>query len=165
MNQAKKSNLSLHPDHLSDLRKSGLSDETITQAGIYSVSPRDINKKLENHFPKVESLLGFLYGDDERYKLFPPQGGAKYYQRKGTPPCLHFPPAAMFALKDATIPLYITEGEKKALKASQEGLPCLGLGGLWNWSDGNKNLIKDFDWVVWERGRFTLLPDTLAITE
>jgi hypothetical protein len=30
-------------------------------------------------------------------------------------------------------PLAWTEGEKKSLKATQEGFFCLGLGGLWNW--------------------------------
>lgn len=155
-------NLSLHPAHLADLRKSGLLDKTIQEAGIYSVPPVDISKKLEGHLPKVESLLAFPYGsEDERYKLFLPQGDVKYYQRKGTSPWLYFPSAAILAIKDATIPLHITEGEKKALKASQEGLPCLGLGGLWNWCDGSKekNLILDFDWVEWRNRTVYLVPD------
>jgi hypothetical protein len=83
--------ISLHPEHLQDLLKSGLSDETIKENRLYSVLPRDISKKLEGHFPKVESLLALPYGDDgfERYKLFPPQqtekGTAKYYQKAETP--------------------------------------------------------------------------------
>src|SRR4030043_1463281 len=106
-----RSNLSLHPAHLEDLRKSGLLDETIREAGIYSVPPRGISKKLEGHFPKVESLLAFPYGDDERYKLFPQQGDAKYYQKSGTFPWLYFPPTVLPTLKNPSIPLYITEGE------------------------------------------------------
>ena len=38
------SNLSLHPDHLADLRQSGLSDDTILDAAIKSVRPAEINK-------------------------------------------------------------------------------------------------------------------------
>src|SRR5206468_10515718 len=34
---------------------------------------------------------------------------------------------------DPTLPLIITEGEKKALKACQEGLLCVALGGVQNW--------------------------------
>ena len=34
--------LHFHPDHLADLRASGLSDETIRQAGVYSLRPCDI---------------------------------------------------------------------------------------------------------------------------
>ena len=30
-------------------------------------------------------------------------------------------------------PLYLTEGEKKAAKATKEGLPCIGLAGIWGW--------------------------------
>jgi len=156
----KKSESSLHPLHLEDLRRSGLTDETIREHGIYSVPPRDISKKLEGRFPKVESALAFPYGDkDERVKLFPPQEGAKYYQKSGTLPWLYFPAPALAVLEDVSKPLCLTEGEKKALKLSQEGLPCLGLGGLWSWSDGNKNLIKDFDWVKWQKRTVYLIPD------
>ena len=34
--------LHFHADHLADLRASGLTDETIRQAGVYSIRPRDI---------------------------------------------------------------------------------------------------------------------------
>ena len=37
---------SLHPDTLADLRKSGLADETIRVAGIYTATPGGIGKKL-----------------------------------------------------------------------------------------------------------------------
>lgn len=30
-------------------------------------------------------------------------------------------------------PIYLTEGEKKAAKATKEGLPTIGLAGIWNW--------------------------------
>lgn len=42
----KDSYLSLHPEHLADLKKSGLSDETIREAGIYSAPPNEIHKLL-----------------------------------------------------------------------------------------------------------------------
>lgn len=125
----------LHPDHLKDLRKSGLSDETIREAGIYSVRPADINKKLGPGFPypgKIDSLLAFPYpGTDgfERYKLCPSLGDRKYHQREGTDNHLYIPSRVAVILKDPSIPLYITEGEKKALKATQGGLFCIGMGG------------------------------------
>jgi len=39
----------------------------------------------------------------------------------------------------------LTEGEKKAIKASQIGLPVIGLGGIWAWMEGkgDKNINKD----------------------
>jgi hypothetical protein len=35
-----------HPEHLADLRRSGHTDETIQDAGIYTVPPDEIGKKL-----------------------------------------------------------------------------------------------------------------------
>ena len=32
----------------------------------------------------------------------------------------------------------VPEGEKKALKADQEGLACVAIGGLWNWRAGGQ---------------------------
>jgi hypothetical protein len=164
------SNLSLSfpPLHLQDLRNSALSDETIRENGIYSVPLRDIPKKLEGRFPKVESLLAFPYGTDgyERVKLFPPQstdkGTVKYYQKAGSPCRLYVPPEMEAILQDASSPLSFTEGEKKTLKAIQEGIPCIGLGGLWSWSDGSpdKNLIPDFERINLKGRTVYLVPDS-----
>ena len=60
---------------------------------------------------------------------------------------------------DPTIPITITEGEKKALKGSQEGVNCIGLSGLWNWSDGKQELIKDFDLINLNGRKVFLVPD------
>lgn len=81
-------NLTLHPDHLANLQKSGLSDETIQSAGIYSLRPCDINKKLGFNDSRIESVMAFPYpgGDGfEIYKIFPPRDGLKYVQSKGSP--------------------------------------------------------------------------------
>ena len=155
--------ISHHPDHLADLRKSGLSDETIKKADIYSVPPRDINKKLGFNAPHIESMMAFSYPDCdgfERYKLFPPLDGKKYIQPKGSVNRLYIPGTIKPILSDPSIPLYFTEGEKKILKAIQEGLHCIGSGGLWNWGDGKeKTLIPDFDKVVWKGRTVFIVPD------
>jgi hypothetical protein len=67
----------------------------------------------------------------------------------------------MVILKDPSTPIYIVEGEKKCLKGLQEGLSCIGLGGLWSWSDGSeeKNLIPDFDLIEWKGRTVYLVPD------
>lgn len=108
----------LHPDHLADLRKSGLSDDTIREAGIRSVPPRDINE---------------IFGYETHVKS---------------------------ALNDLSIPLYITEGEKKALKACQEGLYCVAISGLWNWKVKDKDeLISDFDLIALGGRTAYIVPD------
>jgi len=161
---------SLHPAHLANLKTdTGLSNETIQQEGIYSVPPRDIDKILGSALSKkVSSLLAFPYpGCDGfiRYKLFPPvqteNGTIKYFQPPGTGNFLYVPKGIEAAFADASIPLYITEGEKKAVKAKQEGIPCVAMGGLWSWSDGTegKSLISDFDKINFNGRTVYLIPD------
>ena len=93
-----------------------------------------------------EPLIEFV-----RCKLFPPvsdgQGHTvRYYQRAGTPPRLYVPAPVRAALTDPAVPLLITEGEKKALKANQEGLASIAVGGLWNWRAGGRP-IADLDGI------------------
>src|SRR6266542_1918084 len=138
---------SLHPEALEDLRKSGLSDATIAAAGLYTPAPGDLPRLLSARLvDKVRHVLVFPYDGashgipmrraDEfvRCKLFPPvsdgQGHTiRYYQRAGTPPRLYIPPPARAVLADPAVPLLITGGEKKALKANQDGLACVAVGG------------------------------------
>jgi hypothetical protein len=152
-----------HPDHLKDLRNSGLSDETIEAAGLYSVPPRDIRKITA--IGRVDSLLAFPYSTEfTRYKVFPTtlkvQGKRfRYTQPTGTDVYPYIPPAARQVIEDATIRLWIVEGEKKALKGCQEGILCLAIGGLWNWlSDGR--LAPSFKDIAWQGRLVTLCPDS-----
>jgi hypothetical protein len=129
-----------HPDHWTDLCKSGLSPETIQALGIYSARPGDIPKLLGWSPTGVQSALVFPYPGDEgfcRVKIFPPyrdKAGhiVKYLQKRKSGVHIYIPPLARAVLKDPTVPLYWTEGEKKAGRAWQDTLPCNGLGGLWN---------------------------------
>lgn len=134
----------LHPDHLADLRKSGLADETIGTAGIYTVTPGDIGKKLGGNDQGISSLLSFPYPGcegHERFRCFYEEGkdGPKYRQKKGTPNRLYIPPAA-----DLTVdgPLVMAEGEKKTLALWQAGFQVVGIGGVWNWCQKGEGYRK-----------------------
>lgn len=171
----------IHPEALEDLRRSGLDDATIAEAGLYTPAPCDLPRLLSPRLVEhVRHVLAFPYDspghgglwrrDDEfvRFKLFPPvsdgQGHTiRYYQRSGTPPRLYVPARARAALADPTVPLMITEGEKKALKANQEGLACVGLGGLWNWQVAGRP-ITDLDGIDWFEREATIAPDSDAWT-
>ena len=154
---------SLHPNHLQDLRRSGLSDQTIEEAGIYSVAPCDIAKRLGFNSPKIESLLAFPYpgcAAFERFKVFPVRPGQKYLQPKNSKNHLYIPQKVWTVLQDVNTGFYITEGEKKALKAVQEGIFCIGVGGWWNWKNkGSDELISDFDLIRLGGRKITLVPD------
>lgn len=157
-----------HPAHRADLERSGLSKDTYQGAGIRSVCPADIAKILGGYLSKkVLSLLEFPYPlcpGFSRYKPWPAikwKGRTiKYFQPPGTGNHLYFPPGVEKIFQDVSISLCITEGEKKSLKAMQEGLFCIGLSGLWNWSGGDKNLIPDFDRVKWQGRTVYIIPDS-----
>jgi len=155
----------LAPSHIEDLRKSGLSDETIQEAGLKSVPPR-LFKEILDHNAKIESMYLIPYPgtDFSRYKLFPPltnrEGHTKkYHQPKDSAPRLYVPPGF-----DCTKKLWrITEGEKKALKATQDGLNCLGVGGAYSGAkkngDGKSELIPDLQNIPWKNKTVEIIPD------
>jgi hypothetical protein len=152
--------LHLHPEHLADLRKSGLSDDTIKAAGVYSLRPRDISHffNLRRGVPaEIETALCFPYppGDFARIKLFPSLGKMKYSQPPKTGARLYVP----FDVGNG--PLYICEGEKKTLAAHQAGLNVAGVGGLWNWLSKATGLpIADLNLIEWGGREVTIVPDS-----
>lgn len=151
-----------HPDHLADLRKSGLSDETIEAAGIRTTPPRDIPRLLK--FPPKYLISAYQIpypGTDYlRFRCFYEAGrnGRKYLQPSNSQVRLYIPPGIEGALQDPTGTLWITEGEKKALKAIQEGLCCIGLGGLWNWK-GKGKLLPEFNSIPLDGRHVRIIPD------
>lgn len=165
---------SFHPLHLADLRKSGLSDETILQHRIKTVRPIDINKKVGYDIPGLVSAYEILFPPFTdgycRLKAFYTPGQERYadgrkkpryIQPKGSANRLYIPVPVFFILNDTSAPLYISEGEKKALKATQEGLPTIAITGLWNWKQsGTENLIPDFDLISWQGRTVHIIPDS-----
>ncbi|MCB9758167.1 MAG: DUF3854 domain-containing protein [Candidatus Omnitrophica bacterium] len=150
--------LNLHPEHLLDLKKSGLSDETIAMMKVYSVRPADIPKALGWNPSGVDSVLAFPYLKTEgfvRYKTFPPltnQEGhtVKYLQKKGSGVHLYILPSLNDVLQNPSMPLAVGEGEKKTAALIQAGIPAVGVGGIWNWIDGTSHeVIQEFDEIAW----------------
>ena len=157
----------LSPEHLMDLKASGLNEETIRASGIRSVPPRDIASIIKAN-GSLRSLMAIPYPGTNftRYKLFPPcklsskdTKPRKYYQPPGSPVCLYMPPE--FSARAPVI--RITEGEKKALKGTQEELNVCGLGGIWNFASKDDNdqpqLIDALNSITWEGREVELIPD------
>lgn len=68
-----------------------------------------------------------------RYKNPDPQKG-KYVKPKGQTSRLFRPlDLSPDVLRNPKKAIILTEGDKKAIKAVQEGFPCLSLGGVWSW--------------------------------
>jgi len=162
----------LAPEHLDDLRTSGLTDETITAQYIRSVPPAMIPRLLGFDIPSVRSALLFPFRspsggftDHVRVKIFPPLTGAdghtiKYLQRKGTAPRLYFVAGCLREVLEGAVPLWVVEGEKKALAVAQLGLPAVGLCGVEGWHhQGATALLADFDAVRLRERILELVPD------
>jgi uncharacterized protein (DUF927 family) len=170
---------SLDPQHLADLHKSGLTDATIEQAGFVSLRPCDIER--ETGIRTLPLLSAYRIPFDARYSRFKlfynedaPDGAKrpKYIQKAGQANRLYIPP--MLSETDLKSPqnqeldllggqptIYFTEGEKKALKATQEGLPCIGITGLWNWKrKGTDDLIPDFGKINLAGRKIGIVPDS-----
>lgn len=167
----------LLPQHLADLRKSGLSDEQIAKCGFQSLqTPEAIGDVLG--WRRYDGSLGPCLvipfrdakGQPTKYRRLKPDkprahkdGGklVKYEAPRGSTSRAYFPPGVIEAIQGPiTQPLYLTEGEKKAAKADQEGLRCIGLVGVWNWQKrqeeneygekiGVKQLIDDLAAIDW----------------
>lgn len=153
-----------HPDHLADLAKSGLTEQTITVLGIHSGRPQDIASLVGWDPKEVESFLVFPYPGMERFcrvKVFPPirdkdDHTIRYLQRRGSGCHLYITPSAQAILNDPRQQLSITEGEKKAATLHQAGIAAAGLGGVWNWLERGEPL-HDLDAIAWA-GRDVEIP-------
>lgn len=131
---------SLHPDDLADLQRSKLTDTTIATMGCFSADPDTIRRltgvnRVESSgyaipYAGLWDQTGQPY---RRWRLRQPVGSMRYVSGLSDDPQLYVP----HALPDlhATDLLVITEGEKKAVKAVQEGISCVGLQGVWSWCD------------------------------
>ena len=74
------------------------------------------------------------YADPEKH------GGHKYFQEKGTEMQPFFTPAVIEAYRkrQALKTIYVVEGEFKAFCLSMNGIPSIGIGGIFNFKDASK---------------------------
>jgi Domain of unknown function (DUF3854) len=130
---------------LADLRRSGLTDQTIRDNRITTQGDALV-------FP-YRSLDGTLNGFI-RWKPHHPRvidgKVAKYEQAKDSPLRAYFPAASLTLLRDDKQPISLTEGEKKALALAQLGLAAVGIGGIWcGCTKGSTELIDDLAAIPW----------------
>jgi len=141
----------LLPHHLADLRRSRLSDATIQAAGLYSEDnyvklaalldwrkwPKKCGPAIVFPFIDENAVNGYcrLKPDTPRLSRGKP---VKYESPRGQPNHVYLPPGIRDALDNPVAELLITEGEKKALRAMQNGFACIGLVGVFGWCDGRR---------------------------
>ena len=103
--------------------------------------------------------------DDGTY----PQQVIKYEQPKGEPVRIDCPPGIQPKLVDPSVPLFITEGQKKADALVSQGACAIALTGVWNWKSRNKYggtvFINDLDYIAWENRHVYLVFDSDVMTK
>ena len=152
----------LQPHHVADLQRSGLTMETIQMLGFFSAAAA-----------QTRAILGFdagtglvipypFYEGQPFYRVKPDRSPivdgkplGKYLQATGSKMPAYIPPKTWEALKDPKAMVIITEGEKKAAKADQEGFAAIGLGGIYGYYQ-NHELIPDLANLVW-KGRKVII--------
>jgi hypothetical protein len=155
----------LLPHHLESLRTgSGLPDEVITERGYYSARTAVEVRRLgftENQasVPALVIPQWDVYGQPGGYMLRPDRPRvnrdgkvAKYEQPKGASVILDVPPRCRVRLRDPGVPLYVTEGSKKADALVARGACAVSLCGVWNWRGtneyGGKTVLNDWDGIA-----------------
>ncbi len=150
-------NGNLLPHHLAQLRQSAISDEVIAGRGYSTVSrptpgdgrPRDLLRRLaipawaRNEDARYPGLLipmfratgepiGYQYRPDSAPK--DPRGKLrKYAAQAGRASVADVHPLNRDRIIIPTVPLWITEGVKKADSLTTLGLCTVALSGVWNW--------------------------------
>jgi hypothetical protein len=158
-------NSALLPHHLQDLETSGITPETAKAAGLYSETSYDrlagrLNRK--RYGRQNGPALAFPHHDETGAVILhrvrpdnPPRNGdgkpCKYLGPTGTPKRAFFPPGVHTLLANPGATAFITEGEKKGLRASQDSLACIGLSGVENrHSKGSSALFPDPERIGWK---------------
>lgn len=132
----------LLPQHLQDLRASGLADQTIARARLYSVNDANEARALLRWMPSKPPpnvpALAFPYDDAATHVRLRPDTPrrlktgheVKYESPEQVPSEIYVPMNVCPAIDDHSVELYITEGEKKALASCQAGLATVALPGV-----------------------------------
>ncbi len=150
--------------HREKLAASGLTAETIREAGIWSCGDVGELAALLNRRSVSRAwgpCLIFPYTDESGTVILnrvrpsnPPLAKgkpAKYLSPSGAQVRLYVPPAARAAVADPTARLLITEGELKALAATQAGFSCVALAGVDCWHERRKTtLMPDLERIAWQ---------------
>lgn len=156
--------MNLLPNHIADLRRSGLTDATISAAGIHSETDHHklaalLNRKSWSR--TCGAALVFPFHDESGAVVLnrvkpdtpPSKNGkpAKYLSPTGAAVRAYIPPSQNGELANPERVVIVTEGEKKTLAAVQAGFACIGLTGVDCWHPRKSAaLIPDLERVEWK---------------
>jgi putative DNA primase/helicase len=168
----------LHPNHLAELRASGLTDETIQAAGIHSESnavrlgrilnwdkyPKRLGSAIVFPFCDADGANGYHQAKPDNPRRDNKGRTVKYESPRGQPSKLYIPPGVATKLESSEPDLFITEGIKKSLAATQAGFSCVGLAGVNSIYRDKKScrLLPDLERIAWKGRRVYIVFDSDA---
>lgn len=93
----------------------------------------------------------------------------KYEQPAGEAVRVDCPLSCQPQLADPSVPLFITEGQKKADALASRGACAIALTGVWNWKSRNQyggtTFTNDLDYIAWENRPVYLVFDSDVMTK
>ena len=93
----------------------------------------------------------------------------KYELPRGTRTRLDCPPVCQPQLADPKVPLWITEGQKKADSLASRGLCAIALLGVWNWKSrnslGGTTFSNDWDYIALDNREIHIVYDSDVVTK
>ncbi len=170
----------LLPRHEKILEASAIDSDVRSARGYRSVSVKAELRGFGFGVPqcRVPALLipvRDVHGEIATYQIRPDEpriknGKAiKYETPGGSRMVLDVPPAARERVGDPSVPLFITEGAKKADSAVSIGLCCIALLGVWNWRGtnglGGKTALPDWEVIALEKRDVFIVFDSDVMTK
>ncbi|GAA4098793.1 DUF3854 domain-containing protein [Actinomadura miaoliensis] len=171
----------IFPQHAALLEASAISSEVARARGYVSV---DTKKRLENAgFERYQrsvpglliplrradgSVWGYQYRPDTP-RTTPAGNTIKYETPKGQRNGIDVPIGIKDVIGDPSVPLWVTEGSRKADAAVSAGLACVSLSGVWGWrgssAQGGKRAVPDWHDIALNGRRVVLAFDSDAMTK
>ena len=156
--------LNLLPQHRALIEASGISSEVAAARGYFSATDasglielgfRDYQARAPALVVPVHDVTGavaFYQIRPDHPRLTKAGKEIKYETPAGTQLCVDVPRAIRNQLTDPAVPLWITEGARKADAAVSVGLCCVALLGVWGWrgtnEDGGKTALPDWEAIA-----------------
>lgn len=171
---------SLLPHHQRLIAASAISPTIAADRGYRSICTKAEAAELgfppyQCRVPGLVHPIWTVHGRIESYQLRPDYARVrngkpiKYETLAGSPMFIDVPPVVRPSLADPHVPLFITEGVRKADSAASRGLACIDLIGVWNWRGknhlGGKTVLADWESIALNGRKVVIVFDSDVMTK